>query len=166
MRLILSILLLAIVAAPLRAQAENIEAEREAIRKADLELARAVADRQLDRFLELVGEDALFFGRDVSRGRAAVAKDWGPLFTDRGLSLKWSPTQVEVAQCADMGYSVGSYERVAPDTAGKPAVTTGTYVTIWRKQPDGRWRAVLDAGTPGVPKPSASAENRIRSPLR
>jgi uncharacterized protein (TIGR02246 family) len=142
-------------AAEAPAQAAALEAEREAIRAADVAMARAVADRRLEGFLEMVGEDAQFFGTDVSRGREAIAKAWGPFFTDPARTLKWIPQQVEVGRSGDLGYSVGSYERVGPDAAGKPAVMVGTYVTVWRKHPDGRWRAVIDAGTPGTPRPGS-----------
>jgi hypothetical protein len=33
------------------------------------------------------------------------------------------------------------------------ATVTGNYVSIWREQPDGRWKVVLDIGTPGTAKP-------------
>jgi len=36
---------------------------------------------------------------------------------------------------------------------GTPRTGTGWYVTIWRKGPDGRWRAALDIGTPPSPAP-------------
>lgn len=129
----------------------DLEAAKRAIRIADLEMAKAVSDRNLEKFNTLVADDAVFFGRDVSRGREAVAKAWLPLFTDPSMFLKWQPDEVHVSAGGDLGYSIGTYERMSKDPSGRPTTATGTYVSIWRKQADGRWRAVLDIGTPGNP---------------
>ena len=128
----------------------DVETAKQAIRNADLELARAVADRSVESFRALVDEDAIFFGKDVSRGREAVMRSWLPLFTDRSLFLKWRPLQIEVASSGDLGYSIGEYERIGKDSSGNPATATGNYVSIWRKHPDGKWRIVLDIGSPGT----------------
>jgi ketosteroid isomerase-like protein len=131
----------------------DVEAAKHAIRIADLELAKAVADRSLKTFLMLVDDDAVFFGKDMARGKEAVSKAWLPFFTDRTLFLKWHPTQVEVSSSGDLGYSIGEYERISRDSSGNPATAAGNYVSIWRKQPDGKWKVVLDIGTPGTPVP-------------
>jgi ketosteroid isomerase-like protein len=129
----------------------DLEAAKRAIRIADLELAKAVADRSLQSFLALVDEDAMFFGKDLARGREAVSKAWLPLFTDRSLFLKWRPTQVEVSSSGDLGYSIGDYERMSKDAQGNPTSVTGNYISIWRRKPDGKWKIVVDIGTPGTP---------------
>jgi ketosteroid isomerase-like protein len=131
----------------------DVEAAKRAIRITDLELAKAVADRSLQSFVSMVDDDAVFFGREISRGRDAVSKAWLPFFTDGSLFLKWHPTQVEVSSSGDLGYSIGEYERVGKDSSGNPATATGSYVSIWRKQPDGRWKIVLDIGSPATPQP-------------
>lgn len=131
----------------------DVEAAKRAIRIADLELAKAVADRSLQSFLSMVDDDAVFFGKDVSRGKDAVSKAWLPFFTEKNLFLKWHPNEVFVSSSADLGYSIGEYERVGKDSSGNPATAMGTYVSIWRKQPDGKWKIVLDIGSPATPKP-------------
>jgi uncharacterized protein (TIGR02246 family) len=131
--------------------AVDMVAAKRSIRIADLELAKAVSDRNLEKFNSLVADDAVFFGRDVSRGREAVAKAWLPLFTDASMFLRWQPDEVHVSASGDLGYSIGTYERMSKDPSGRPTSATGTYVSIWRKQADGKWRAVLDIGTPGTP---------------
>ena len=131
--------------------AVDVEAAKRAIRIADLEMAKAVSDRNLEKFNTLVADDAVFFGSDISRGREAVAKAWLPLFTDPSMFLKWQPEEVHVSASGDLGYSIGKYERRSKDPSGRPSSATGTYVSIWRKQADGKWRAVLDIGTPGTP---------------
>jgi ketosteroid isomerase-like protein len=133
--------------------AVDVEAAKRAIRIADLELARAVADRSVESFRALVDEDAIFFGKDLSRGREAVMRSWLPLFTDRSLFLKWTPLQIEVSSSGDLGYSIGEYERIGKDNSGNPTTATGSYVSIWRKHPDGKWRIVLDIGSPGSALP-------------
>jgi ketosteroid isomerase-like protein len=133
--------------------AADVEAAKRAIKIADLELAKAVTDRSLQSFLAVVDDDAVFFGRDVSRGKDAVSKAWLPFFTDRNLFLKWHPNQVYVSSSADLGYSIGEYQRIGKDSSGNPTTVTGSYVSIWRKQPDGKWKIVLDIGSPATPKP-------------
>ena len=136
---------------PAHEAAVDVEAAKRAIRIADLEMAKAVSDRNLEKFNSLVADDAVFFGRDVSRGREAVAKAWLPLFTDPSMFLKWQPDEVHVSASGDLGYSIGTYDRMSKDASGKPTSARGTYVSIWRKQVDGKWRAVVDIGTPGTP---------------
>ena len=136
-----------------RAESVDLEAAKRAIRIADLELAKAVADRSLESFVGLVDDDAVFYGKSVARGKNAVSKAWLPFVTDRSLFLKWHPNQVEISSSGDLGYSMGEYERIGKDASGYPATVTGEYVSIWRKQSDGRWKIVLDIGTPGTPKP-------------
>jgi ketosteroid isomerase-like protein len=46
----------------------------------------------------------------------------------------------------DMGYTWGHFDGRSKDAGGNPVVTSGRYMTIWRKQPDGNWKVVLDAG--------------------
>lgn len=146
--------ILALASSLARGQAIDVEAAKRAIRIADLELAKAVADRSLQSFVALVDDEAIFFGKGVARGKNAVSKAWLPFFTDRTLFLKWYPTQAEVSSSGDLGYTIGEYERIGKDAAsGYPAAVTGNYVSIWRRQPDGRWKIVLDIGTPGTPKP-------------
>jgi ketosteroid isomerase-like protein len=145
--------LLALASSLARAQSIDLESAKRAIRIADLELAKAVTDRSLQSFVALLDDDAIFFGTDVARGKNAVSKAWLPYFTDRALFLKWHPTQVEISSSGDLGYSIGEYERIGKDASGNPAIVTGNYVSIWRKQPDGRWKVVLNIGTPGTPKP-------------
>ncbi len=131
--------------------ATDPEAAKREIRIADLELAKAVADRSLQTFVSMIDDDAVFFGRDISRGREAVSKAWLPFFTDGSLFLKWHPMQVEVSSSGDLGYSIGDYERIGKNASGRPETATGSYVSIWRRQPNGKWKIVLDIGTPASP---------------
>ena len=41
----------------------------------------------------------------------------------------------------DMGYTWGHYEGHSKDANGNPVMTSGRYITMWRKEPDGsgRW---------------------------
>lgn len=122
---------------------------REAIRKADVAFCDALKARDKARFAALVTEDARFFaGGDPTGSRDEVVKDWEPFFAENGPRLTWAPVHVEAAASGDFGYSTGRYERGGKNADGTPRSGTGWYVTIWRKGADGRWRAVLDIGTP------------------
>jgi uncharacterized protein (TIGR02246 family) len=133
----------------LRAQRADLnQAAVAAIMKADADFNRAVADRNLNRFLSFIAEGATFNGGtpDEIRGRDAIAKDWAPFFEPTGPRLTWAPTKAEVLGAGDLGYSVGTSE-YRTTAGGQTTVRRGNYLTVWRKQVDGAWRVVYDTGS-------------------
>ncbi|MGO4570606.1 YybH family protein [Microvirga sp. 2TAF3] len=59
-----------------------------------------------------------------------------------GSPLSWEPLKAEIAQSQDLGYTFGRYKV----RDGGEIKSHGVYVTIWKKQPDGSWKFVLDGG--------------------
>src|SRR5258708_1790998 len=49
----------------------------------------------------------------------------------------------------------------APAAQAMGEITYGHFVTIWKKQPDGAWRVVLDTGTENPPPPGAAASGSV-----
>ncbi len=66
---------------------------------------------------------------------------------DDAYTLNWQPQNAFVAASADLAYSYGVYA-LHPTQAD--TVIYGTYVSIWKKQSDGRWKFVLDTGNNGI----------------
>ncbi len=64
---------------------------------------------------------------------------------DTSFTMTWEPHGGDVSALHDMGFTYGVYAVATKDTTLK-----GTYVSIWRKQKDGKWKFVLDTGNPGV----------------
>jgi len=57
------------------------------------------------------------------------------------------PFHADIAASGDLGYTLGTYELRAKDEAGKATVAYGKYCSVWKKQPDGSWKWVVDVGT-------------------
>ena len=68
---------------------------------------------------------------------------------DSGFRLTWSPVKAEVSRSGDLGYTFGEWELY--DFAHQQ-IRYGNYVSIWRKESDGSWRWVMDAGAT-TPRP-------------
>ena len=65
-------------------------------------------------------------------------------------TLTWEPSFVDVSASGDLGYTWGRYALnvPSPKQGQPPYQKRGTYVTIWRRQPGGGWKFVLDGGNP------------------
>lgn len=124
-----------------RERAELLETERA--------FARAAAEERLEGWVRYfaAGGTMIQPGRLVT-GRDAIGEFMAPAFADSSFSITWEPTEADVGAGGDLGYTVGRYEVRSADAAGKVSVRVGTYLTVWRKQPDGSWKVVLDQGTP------------------
>jgi ketosteroid isomerase-like protein len=85
------------------------------------------------------------------RGLAAVRARIGP---DRpGATLTWSALFTDVSDDGTLGYNWGRYEAHFPGPDGQENIRTGFFLTIWKRQPDGTWRYVMDNGAPDRPAP-------------
>ena len=112
----------------------------------EAQFARDVAAKGGAAFALWCAPDAVLLGNGVApvTGRVAIEKSarWLP----QDYQLTWTPTDAMMGPSGDMGYTWGHYEGHSKDANGNPVVTSGRYMTIWRKEPDGSWKFVLDAG--------------------
>lgn len=115
----------------------------------DLEanFAKDVAERGGAAFADWFADDGVALGNAAAPliGKVAIARSasWSP----KVYQLTWTPTAGEMGPSGDMGYTWGHYEGQSKDANGNPVTTSGRYVTIWRRQLDGKWKVVLDAGS-------------------
>ncbi len=69
--------------------------------------------------------------------------------SDTSYTLTWEPQTGFISSAADIAYTYGIYSF---KLKGTDTTEQGTYVTVWKKQPDGSWKFVLDTGNPGLDK--------------
>ena len=80
-----------------------------------------------------------------------------PLVDDPNLKISFASDRVQVAAAGDLAYSRGHYSMTTTDKAtNKPTTSTGSYLTVYKKEADGSWKAVEDFITPG-PAPTETA---------
>lgn len=132
-------------------------ADERAIRETDLAWAKAGAAKDLEATMSFLADDATEMppNAPAATGKAALRKVWGDMFKTPGFAMSWQPTKVEAARSGEIGYSIGTYQQTVHDKAGKPVTDRGKYVTIWKKQPDGKWKAVIDTFNSDLPLPAA-----------
>jgi ketosteroid isomerase-like protein len=104
-------------------------------------------------FSYFAAPDVAFIDTDPRkfRGPAAVQQRMGP--DTPGISLTWSALFTDVSDDGTLGYNYGRYEARSPGPDGKERVRGGFFLTIWKRQPDGSWKYVMDNGAADRPVP-------------
>ena len=126
----------------------------------DGEVAAFVKDwggKDADRIAAHYTDDGtvMFPNAPTMTGRDAIGKGMKDVLADPNWSLALQPVQVEVSRSGDLGYVRGTYLLTASDLASKKAVREkGRFVTIFRKQTDGSWKAVEDINNAEAPATS------------
>ncbi|MGA9581017.1 MAG: hypothetical protein WBR13_03480, partial [Allosphingosinicella sp.] len=118
-------------AAPRADVGQVVAAERAFARAAQTHGANAA-------FLQYSAPDALVFQPRPKPARAALEANPLP-----PIPLKWWPAYAGIAASGDLGFTTGPYVVGAGDRLGH-----GWYFTIWKRQPDGSWRWIIDHGPP------------------
>jgi ketosteroid isomerase-like protein len=70
-------------------------------------------------------------------------------------TLSWEPVFADVSEAGDLGYTTGPF--ISVDNNGKRPPQHGYYFSVWKKQNDGSWKVLLDAG---ITTPGASDSNQ------
>lgn len=105
----------------------------------------------LTAFEHFAAPDVAFIDTDPRkyRGVEAVRQRMGN--TPPGTKLSWSPMFTDVSDDGTLGYNYGRYEARGKTPEGGDVVRTGFFLTIWKRQPDGTWKYVMDTGAPDRP---------------
>ena len=86
-------------------------------------------------------ESAIFTGRWITNG-----KQYSKEGKSSPIVLKWEPEFMDISASRDFGISTGPWEvqEYRPNT---PPLSTGYFLTVWKRQPDGVWKVILDGGS-------------------
>lgn len=88
-------------------------------------------------FRTYAAPEATMLSPDPVNAHEALAKVEG----DGATTLDWRPAYAGIARSGELGFTTGPFM-----VRGRDGVV-GHYFTVWRLQPDGRWRWIFDAGT-------------------
>ena len=69
--------------------------------------------------------------------------------SDSAFILTWEPAFEKVAASGEVGYTYGIY-KVTSKSSTVEKTSEGTYCTIWQKNANGEWKALLDTGNEGL----------------
>lgn len=103
--------------------------------------ARASETNWRDAFIEFFADEAVNFQPDPGPARERLRRQPAP--PPGAPSFQWEPRTGDVAQSGDLGYLTGPV-RYAPGPDGTPR--HGCYFSVWKKQPDGTFKVILDVG--------------------
>jgi ketosteroid isomerase-like protein len=108
-------------------QLSSHDAAVKAIQDTEAQWNQDYASRDVDKIMDHYADDAVLMvpGTPISNGKAAIREGTKPMAADPAMALKFA--------------SINDH---------------GSYVTTFRKQPDGSWKVVADIATSEVP-PSA-----------
>jgi ketosteroid isomerase-like protein len=139
--LLLTTAALALLGPPLPAQSGPVHDLTSQVFAAESSFAATMANRDLEAFAAFVAPEAVFLGKTPLRGRDAVIAAWRRYFDGAEAPFSWRPETVEVLPSGTLALTSGPVY----DPGGKQ---TNTFTSIWRLDPDGRWRVIFDRGCP------------------
>ena len=129
--------------------------ETAAVKAADAALQEAVAAKDLGRIMVHYAEDAVLMpaAEPLISGKAAITEEWQHILAIPELENMSTLARAEVASAGDLAYTMGSYRARMMGEAGVLVDEPGKWVSIWKRQPDGKWRIIVETYNTDVPPP-------------
>jgi ketosteroid isomerase-like protein len=151
----LAVALTACAPAAPEAPAIDIAAETAALQAAATAYTDAARVLDPSAMAAFYAEDGLAMPpNDATReGPAAFAAYVEEAGGMEGFSVTLDPPTVVMGAGGDMGYSFGLIQITAPGPDGELVTEEERDVHVWRKQPDGMWKIVIDIWNSTTPLP-------------
>ena len=140
--------------APPPAAPDTHDADVKALTDFEAQWIQDYAANNLDKALANYADNAVLIapGTEAVQGKDAITAEMKGMAKDPAFSLQFQTKNVDVSKSGDVGYTWGTYQMTATDPATHKVMHDhGSYVTVYRKQADGSWKAVEDIASSGVP---------------
>ena len=139
--------------APPAAPAVDLVAEQSKIHDIESTWVKEAAAKDLEKSVGHYADDAVLMvpGGPAAKGKDAIHAAWKGMLDDPNFKLNFSSDRVEMSAGGDLATTRGSYTMTFtnPKTK-KPIDDKGSYVTVFKKQADGGWKAIEDINTSEV----------------
>ena len=130
----------------------NLISERERLLRRDADWAKLASEgRDVEGMISYWTEDAIVIppGLPAVVGKAALREYVESSMKIPGFGITWTSTDVTFSPDGNLAYMMNTNEVRMNAADGTPATTAGRAVTIWRREPDGEWRCVVDIWNAG-----------------
>ncbi len=130
--------------------AENTRQYENEIMEADREFSNfSIRNGQIAAFLEYAAPDVVLIKPNMYPivGHERLQQHYAGR-ADSAFVLTWEPQFARVAKSGELGYTYGYWQFYLKSQPG--SVEKGTYATVWQRQPNGKWKFVLDLGNEGL----------------
>jgi uncharacterized protein (TIGR02246 family) len=138
--------------------ADTHDADVKAIKDTETAWVADAASKDPAKFAAHYTDDAslLLPNAPVIAGKDGITAAVKPMLADPNFALQFQATKSDVAKSGDIGYTQGTYTMTMSDPKTKqPMTDKGKYVTIFKKQADGTWKAVSDILNSDMPLPGS-----------
>jgi ketosteroid isomerase-like protein len=125
----------------------------EALLAADAAWEKAYSAKDVEKSVAFFDEQGSMLPSNapVLNGKDAITKSLASAFKAPDYTLTWHANKVGVASSGELGYTSGTYEFISKEASGKTVSDKGKYLTVWKKQPDGSWKVLLDIYNSDLP---------------
>ncbi len=137
-RLLVFCAFFALAFGPIRTVQNTAQDDEATIRAADEAWAKAIEKKSIEEATSYYDSEAVAAGSAMlsAKGISAIRAMWMKYFAAPGFSLTWKADRVVVTESKTTGYSTGIW---------RSGTGSGPYFAVWRKQPDGKWKVLIDA---------------------
>jgi len=133
-----------LLAAPALAQTIDRQAALDGLVAAEKAFSKKAGETTIhDAFVAFMAQDGVLFRPEPMNAQEFLSKQ-----PARPGLLTWFPAYAEVSLAGDLGYDTGPAEY--RDKAGDPPGRS-QFATVWKKQGDGTWKAMVDLGVQDTP---------------
>ena len=141
------------VAAPV---ADTRAADEKTIRDGEVAWNSDWAAKDAEKIISHYADDAALLVPNMAamKGKEAISAGLKEILADPNVALTFTAVSADVSKGGDLAYTQGTYSMTMTDPKTKKAVTEkGKYVTVYKKQADGSWKAVEDINNADPPAP-------------
>ena len=133
------------------------DADVQALKDTEAAWVKVIAAKDFEKSMGYYADDAsvLMPNAPAINGKDAIRAFFKPLSDDPNFAMTFQESRIEVAKSGDLGYTRGTYTMTMTDPKTKKPVTDkGKYLTAYKKQADGTWKAVADMTSSDMPMPA------------
>ena len=124
----------------------DTKTEGEKLMQISRDWSKSASTDSIEKTLSYWADDAIVMqpGQPPLKGKDAIRSMVEGASKIPGFKISWEPLSVSISKGGDMAYLVEQNQITANDSTGKPVTEFNKAITIWRKEPDGSWKDVVD----------------------
>ena len=134
------------------------DADMKAVKEVEAAWNRDAATRDAEKYVSYYTDDAVLLlpNSPAITGKDHIRPVIQEMMSDSNFAIAFESVKMEASRGGDQVYSAGTYSITESDRkTGKPVHDKGKYLTVYRKQADGSWKAAADMISSDLPVPGA-----------